>query len=45
MTVVDDLSTGFLDNIESLMSSGHFYFAIGTITNETVLDRLVSCKS
>lgn len=42
VTVVDDLSTGRFENIEHLVGSTGFQFAIETITNETVMDRLVS---
>lgn len=40
--VIDDLSTGRLENLEHLMSSPRFDIAIETILNETVMDRLVS---
>lgn len=40
--VIDDLSTGRLENIEHLMSSPRFNIAVETILNETVMDRLVS---
>lgn len=40
--VVDDLSTGRFENINPLTSLSNFRFAIETITNETVMDRLVS---
>ena len=40
--VIDDLSTGRLDNVENLMSSPRFNIAVETILNETVMDRLVS---
>ncbi|MBN1401870.1 MAG: GDP-mannose 4,6-dehydratase [Anaerolineae bacterium] len=42
VTVVDDLSTGCFDNIAHLVSRPGFRFAIETILNETVMDRLVS---
>jgi len=42
VTVVDDLSTGRFDNVRHLVGHPHFAFAIETITNETVMDRLVS---
>ncbi len=42
VTVVDDLSTGRFDNIAHLVDQAQFRFAIETITNETVMDRLVS---
>ncbi|MDW7681261.1 MAG: GDP-mannose 4,6-dehydratase, partial [bacterium] len=40
--VIDDLSTGKLENIEHLMGSPRFNVAVETILNETVMDRLVS---
>ena len=40
--VVDDLSTGQFENIKPLTANPNFKFAIETITNETVMDRLVS---
>jgi UDP-glucose 4-epimerase len=40
--VVDDLSTGRFENIQPLTSWASFKFAIETITNDTVMDRLVS---
>ena len=42
VTVIDDLSTGRFSNIEHLVSHPNFRFAIDTITNEIVLDRLAS---
>ncbi|OGO04890.1 MAG: nucleoside-diphosphate sugar epimerase [Chloroflexi bacterium RBG_13_56_8] len=42
VTVVDDLSTGQFRNIEHLVGRPGFRFAIETITNQTVMDRLVS---
>lgn len=42
VTVVDDLSTGQFDNIRLLVGRPGFQFAIETIINETVMDRLVS---
>lgn len=46
VTVIDDLSTGRFENIEHLAvrhrEDGRFQFAIDTITNEAVLDRLAS---
>jgi UDP-glucose 4-epimerase len=42
VTIIDDLSTGCFDNIEHLVSNSRFRFAIDSITNETVLDRLAS---
>lgn len=40
--VIDDLSTGRLENLEKVMSSPRFGIAVETILNETVMDRLVS---
>ncbi|NOZ62202.1 MAG: NAD-dependent epimerase/dehydratase family protein [Calditrichaeota bacterium] len=40
--VIDDLSTGRLENVEHLMSSPRFNIAVENILNETVMDRLVS---
>jgi len=42
VTIVDDLSTGSFANIEHLTGHDRFRFALDTITNELVLDRLVS---
>lgn len=42
VTVVDDLSTGSLDNIAHLTNHPNFRFAVDTITSEVVMDRLVS---
>jgi UDP-glucose 4-epimerase len=42
VTVVDDLSTGRFKNIAHLVKHPLFGFAIETITNETVMDRLAS---
>ncbi len=42
VTVVDDLSTGRFENIAHLVGRPGFQFAIETILNETVMDRLVS---
>lgn len=42
VTVVDNLSTGRFENIEHLVHRVGFHFAIESITNETVMDRLVS---
>jgi len=42
VTVVDDLSTGKLPNVAHLIDRDGFRFAIETITNEAVMDRLVS---
>jgi UDP-glucose 4-epimerase len=42
VTVIDDLSTGRFENIKPLTDNPNFRFAVETITNEIVLDRLVS---
>ncbi len=42
MTIVDDLSTGRFENIAHLTDHPLFRFTIDTITNEVVMDRLVS---
>lgn len=42
VTIIDNLSTGRFANVEHLVSNPLFNFAIDSITNETVLDRLTS---
>jgi UDP-glucose 4-epimerase len=42
VTIIDDLSTGLFENIEPLTENPNFRFAIETITNTAVMDRLVS---
>ncbi len=42
VTIIDDLSTGKLENISHVRAFPNFHFAIETIMNETVMDRLVS---
>jgi len=42
VTIIDDLSTGRFENIAPLTHHPNFSFAIDTITNEVVMDRLVS---
>ncbi|RMF42212.1 MAG: NAD-dependent epimerase/dehydratase family protein [Anaerolineae bacterium] len=42
VTIIDDLSTGRFENIAHLTGHPLFRFAIDTITNEAVLDRLAS---
>ena len=42
ITVIDDLSTGRLENIEHLLSAPNFHFVRETINNAQVLDRLTS---
>jgi UDP-glucose 4-epimerase len=42
VTIIDDLSTGRFENIAHLADHPRFHFAIESITNEVVMDRLVS---
>jgi UDP-glucose 4-epimerase len=42
VTVIDDLSTGKFENIAHLVGNPNFRFAIDTITNQVVMDRLAS---
>ena len=42
VTIIDDLSTGRMENINHLIANERFSFAIENILNETVMDRLVS---
>jgi len=42
VTIIDDLSTGSLNNISHLTTHPRFSFAIDSIANEIVLDRLAS---
>ncbi|MDZ7292580.1 MAG: GDP-mannose 4,6-dehydratase [candidate division KSB1 bacterium] len=42
VTIIDDLSTGKMENFVHVRAFPHFHFAIETIMNETVMDRLVS---
>ncbi len=42
VTVIDDLSTGSLGNLTRARESPHFRFAIASVRDETVMDRLVS---
>jgi UDP-glucose 4-epimerase len=42
VTGIDDLSTGRYGNIQHLVARSDFRFVYETITNETVMDRLVS---
>jgi UDP-glucose 4-epimerase len=42
VTVIDDLSTGRFENIRHLVDQPNFRFAIDSITNPLVLDRLAS---
>jgi UDP-glucose 4-epimerase len=42
VTIIDDLSTGRFENIAHLVGQPGFHYAIETITNEVVMDRLVS---
>src|SRR6478609_10502858 len=40
--VIDDLSTGSLDNVSDLLSHPNFQLARASITDEVVLDRMAS---
>lgn len=40
--VIDDLSTGRLENVAHLRQNSRFHLAVESILNETVMDRLVS---
>lgn len=40
--VIDDLSTGRLENVAHLRNKSRFHLAVESILNETVMDRLVS---
>jgi UDP-glucose 4-epimerase len=42
VTIIDDLSTGRMENFANIRAYPHFRFAIESIMNETVMDRLVS---
>jgi UDP-glucose 4-epimerase len=42
VTIIDDLSTGRFENIAHLTEHPRFHFAIESITNQVVLDRLTS---
>ncbi len=42
VTIIDNLSTGRFENIQHLVGQPGFRFAIDTITNHMVMDRLVS---
>ncbi len=42
VTIIDDLSTGRFENIAHLEGNPNFHYALETITNEGVMDRLVS---
>ncbi|MCK4825160.1 GDP-mannose 4,6-dehydratase, partial [bacterium] len=42
VTIIDNLSTGRFENIAHLTDNPRFHFAIESIMNETVMDRLVS---
>lgn len=42
VTIIDDLSTGRMENLAHIRAFPHFRFAIETIMNEAVMDRLVS---
>lgn len=40
--VIDDLSTGRIENIQHMMDNPRFHFARASITNDLVMDRLTS---
>lgn len=42
VTIIDDLSTGKMENFEHVQYYPNFHFVIETIMNEAVMDRLVS---
>ena len=42
VTIIDNLSTGRFENIKHLTNNKNFHFAIETILNNTVMDRLIS---
>ena len=42
VTAIDDLSTGRMQNLSALASDNNFQLVVETITNATVMDRLVS---
>jgi UDP-glucose 4-epimerase len=42
VSIIDNLSTGRFSNIEHLVNHSRFRFAIDSITNEVVMDRLAS---
>lgn len=42
VTVIDDLSTGRFENVAHLADDEGFRYAIDTVTNDVVMDRLVS---
>jgi UDP-glucose 4-epimerase len=42
VTIIDNLSTGRFENIQHLVDNPNFKFAIDTIKNEVVMDRLTS---
>lgn len=42
VTIIDDLSTGSVENFAHVRNFPNFHFCIETIMNESVLDRLIS---
>jgi len=42
VTIIDDLSTGRLDNVQHLVDNPRFRYVIESVLNETVMDLLVS---
>jgi len=41
VAIIDNLSTGSLDNIESFKDNAHFHYTIGSILNRELLDKLM----
>ncbi|MBM4430511.1 MAG: NAD-dependent epimerase/dehydratase family protein, partial [Chloroflexi bacterium] len=42
VSVIDDLSTGSLDNLRTVKDNPHFHCAVDSVVNEVVMDRLAS---
>ena len=42
VVAIDDLSTGRMQNVESVSNNNEFQLVVESITNTTVMDRLVS---
>jgi UDP-glucose 4-epimerase len=42
VTIIDNLSTGRFENIQPLVANSNFHFVIETISNISVMDRLIS---
>jgi len=41
VVVVDNLSTGRLENIESIKANGNFHYTIGSILNRELMEKLM----